>query len=275
MADNISVADLQPLLVRHEGNRLFKRAWEQMITPTALLSVLGRYVHFNATFGGCVANLAGEVGVRQDLFRDAEEPITALADRSMEIGSDIFAAAVDEFDDRATPHRDTHRSLASATLIGAGRFFHQDDAALDTLFQPDAATRQAVLRVHDGYGVNRSLDEAALFQAIGFHAGSEIIADEEFRILDGCLRAQFPDLVAALETTKVHINDEHHAAYHWIHIHTSVEADHFAFALRGANRALRFYTGASEDGQAKQWILEGFAQFADVQTAFMAALAYA
>ena len=43
-----------------------------------------------------------------------------LADRAAEVASDFFYAAIDEFDDRSTPWRDTHRTLAQATLKGVG-----------------------------------------------------------------------------------------------------------------------------------------------------------
>jgi len=261
---------LQPLMTAHRGNAIFRRALERLPDGDALLSLLGRYVHFNATFGGCVANLAGEIAIRQNLFRDASDPIPILADRSVEVASDVIAAAIDEFDDRATTHRDTHRTLAQATLRAAGQFFGKSTAELNALFQPDAATLEAIRGVHAGYGVNRRLEDADILRALGFHAASEVLADEEFRFLDECLRGRFPQLVAALQGAKVRINGEEHAAYYWIHIHTSVEADHFAFALQGANRALGCYTGSIPD--ARSWILEGFAQFADLQTKFMESL---
>jgi hypothetical protein len=268
--ETVTRDDLKPLMSAHRGNETFRQALQQVAHGDALLSLLGRYVQFNATFGGCVANLAGEIAVRQDLFRDAADPIPIFADRSIEVASDVIAAAIDEFDDRATAHRDTHRTLAQATIRAAGEFFGKDAAALNALLQPDSATLSAVSKVHAGYGVNRALQDADILRALGFHAASELLADEEFRFLDQCMRAQFPDLVASLEAAKVLINGDEHAAYYWIHIHTSVEADHFAFALQGANRALAFYAGSAAD--AKRWVLEGFAQFADLQTAFMESL---
>jgi len=51
-----------------------------------------------------------------------------------------------------------------------------------------------------------------------------------------------------------------------------VEAEHFDAALKGANKALRYYVGPAQPAEVKGWILEGFRRFADVQAAFMAAL---
>jgi|SRR5579871_6321954 len=265
-------ADLEPTLAAHTGNMTFEQCLHRITEGDSLIRLLGRYIHFNSVFGGGVANLAGEIASRQDLFRDTEEPVALLADRSVEVASDVFFAAVDEFDDRSTPYRDTHRTLAQATLKGTGRFYGYDGEGLNALIQPNEATLIAMEQVRAGYGLNRALEAAQLFRALGFHAGSEILADHEFSILDAYLRAAHPQLVAFLNETKVEINGASHQSYFWIQIHTSVEADHFAYAAKGANRALRYYTG-QEAAQAKQWLIEGFAAFADVQAAFMEGLA--
>lgn len=264
--------DLEPILQAHVGNATFKQCLERITSDPQFLHVLGRYIHFNSVFGGGVANLAGEIAVRQDLFRDEAEPVALLADRSVEVAADIFFAAVDEFDDRSTPYRDTHRTLAQATLKGSGSFYGIEGADLNDLIQPGEQTMSAMEHVRRGYGVNSPMDAAALFRAIGFHAGSEILADEEFSILDRYLRAQRPDLVGYLQKTKVEINDERHNSYFWIMIHTSVEADHFAFAAKGANRAMQYYVGPEPHQQIKAWLLEGFGAFADVQAEFMGSL---
>jgi hypothetical protein len=108
---------------------------------------------------------------------------------------------------------------------------------------------------------------------MGFHAGSEVLADTEFVVLDQALRAGRADLVAALEAMKVEAAGGRHNGYYWIRIHTSVEADHFDAALAGVNKALRYYSGQAEPTAVKAWILAGFGAFADVQAGFMARLA--
>ena len=110
---------------------------------------------------------------------------------------------------------------------------------------------------------------------MGFHVGSEILADREFLIIDQVLKEKRPDLVAHLSATKVEILGQKHDAYYWIHIHTGVEAEHFDAALRGVNSALRFYAGGHDPAEVKGWILAGFAAFAEVQGGFMDALAEA
>jgi hypothetical protein len=272
----ISREDLQPVLVSHRGNAALQAAVEQAVDrPDALLSVLGRYIQFNGAFGPGLANLAGEVAARRELFRDRDEPVRILQDRACDVASDFFHAAVDEFDDRATPWRDTHRTLAQATLKGLGRFFGYEPAQLNDVLRINAATDEAMRRVQEGYGLGAALGEERLFRGMGFHTGSEVLADEEFTIIDRALRAKRPDLVKGLEGMKVEILGSAHNAYYWIFIHTSVEADHFDAAVKGVNKALRFYAGAEPLQRVKAWILAGFRDFAEVQQAFMSHLAEA
>jgi len=266
----ISREDLRPVLESHRGNAALQSAVEKAAgDKEALLSVLGRYIQFNGAFGPGLANLAGEIAARRELFRDRDEPVRILQDRASDVASDFFHAAVDEFDDRATPWRDTHRTLAQATLKGLGRFLGYEPAQLDAVLRINAATEEAMRRVHDGYGLGAALDEERLFRGMGFHTGSEVLADEEFTIIDRALRARRPELVEALEATKVDILGSAHNAYYWIFIHTSVEADHFDAAVKGVNKALRFYAGAETPDRIKGWVLAGFRDFAGVQQAFM------
>ena len=268
----ITWEDLQPVLAMHQGAEALRRAVDGAGTPPHFLSVVARYIQFNSAFGPGLANLAGEVAARQGLFQDKDEPVRILADRAAEVAADFFYAAVDEFDDRATPWRDTHRTLAQATLKGMGTFYGYTPVQLNDVLHVNPATEDAMDLVWEGYGVGANLEEARLFRAMGFHAGSEILADQEFVVLDKALRAKRADLVSALEKMKVPLLGERHNAYYWIRIHTGVEAEHFDAALKGVNNALRFYAGRDSIATVKGWILEGFRTFADVQAEFMARL---
>jgi hypothetical protein len=263
--------DLAPVLDRHRGNEALRAALEYATTPERLLSVLGRYIQFNAAFGPGLANLAGEVAARQGLFRDRDEPVRILQDRAAHVASDFFYAAIDEFDDRATPWRDTHRTLAQACLKGMGAHFGYTPERLNDVIQINAATGRAIERVAEGYGIGRRLSEQELFRGMGFHTGSEVLADREFVIIDEALRRTRPAMVAALEAARVPVLGEKHNAYYWIRIHTGVEAEHFDAALAGVNNAMRFYAGDAA-ANVKGWILDGFGHFADVQSEFMGAL---
>jgi hypothetical protein len=264
--------DLQPVLAVHRGTEELRSAVAGANTPPHFLSVFARYIQFNSAFGPGLANLAGEIAARQGLFRDRQEVVTLLADRASEVAADFFYAAVDEFDDRATPWRDTHRTLAQATLKGMGSFFGYTPAQLNDVLRVNAATETAMARVWEGYGVGARLEDARLFRAMGFHTGSEILADQEFVVLDATLRAGRADLVKALEGMKIALLGQRHDAYYWVRIHTGVEAEHFDAALKGVNNALAFYVGPEAPEVVKGWILEGFRGFAGVQGDFMAAL---
>ncbi|PYQ21641.1 MAG: hypothetical protein DMF79_07675 [Acidobacteria bacterium] len=271
----IAREDLEPVLAAHHGNEALRAAFEGAGEAGRFLSVLARYVQFNSAFGPGLANLAGEIAARQGLFRDPDEPVKILADRAAEVGSDFFYAAIDEFDDRATHWRDTHRTLAQATVKGAGRFFGLSPEQLNAMIRINPTTEHSMALVQLGYGLGEKLTEERLFGAMGFHVGSEILADREFLIIDQVLHENRPDFVAALKAMKVEILGEKHDAYYWIHIHTGVEAEHFDAALRGVNSALRFYAGDGDPAEVKRFILAGFARFAEVQAGFMDALAEA
>jgi len=268
----IDFTDLNPILREHTGNAAFANALEQLAATEELVSVLGRYIHFNSVFGSGVANLAGEIGSRQDLFRDPEEEVDSIADRSVEVAANIFCAAIDEFGDPNQVSRSNHRSLAQATLKAVGNFFGLSPAELDRIARPCEATIDAMADVRNGYCINRTLHEQKIFQAIGFHVGSEVLADEEFNILDRFLRSRFPDLVKYLIATRVTISGCDNIAYRWIQIHTTIELDHFKAAVRGANLALRYYGESESTIFAKGWLLNGFRQFTETQTKFMEGL---
>ena len=265
----LSRDDLLPVLSAHRGHEALRAAFEGATEPPAFLSLLGRYVQFNSAFGPGLASLAGQIAARQGLFRDPDEPVRILADRAAEVAADFFYAAVDEFDDRATPWRDTHRTLAQATVKGAGQFFGYSPRQLNDVIHINRATEAAQAQVWEGYGLGARLEQPRLFSGMGFHVGSEILADEEFVTIDRVLRARRPELVAALEGMRLEIMGEKHNGYYWIRIHTGVEAEHFDAALKGVNKALRFYAGAHEAEEVKHWILGGFAHFAHVQSEFM------
>lgn len=264
----ILTSDLEEMLASHAGNDTLERALRRISNGEDLLRMLSAYVYFNSVFGSCVANLAGEIGARQDLFKDPDEPVEFVADRSVEVAALIFFAAIDEFGG-SSKSRCTHRSMAQATLKGTGSFFCYKTATINKLTRPNAETLFAIDRVRDGYALNQSVDEEKLFRAIGFHIGSEVLADQEFHILDQFLRARFEDLVHYLETVKITINEVPVPAYCWIQIHTIVEAAHFNAGLSAANLALQLYAGTESQTQIREWIIVGFKEFMSVQLQFL------
>lgn len=242
------------------------------------LRFMGRYTSWNGHFGSGVATLAGKIGRCRHLFADPQQPIGAVADRSVYVASYFFDAARDEFDDRDTVHRDTHRCLAQAVLQGLIDF----DASRGAPWAPEEVNallsvrpwlRRLEARVAHGYGAYDNDSDVEVFRAMGYHLGSEILADQEFSLIDAALRAAEPELVHFLSEHKVMIAGQAHEAYAWIGIHSghggAVEADHFDWAVRGVHRALR-YTAEELREELRQITLLGFDDFARDHQAFFA-----
>ncbi len=239
-------------------------------SPENLLRFLGRYVSWNGHFGSGVASMAGCISRHRLLFVDAKEPIRACADRSVHVAGFFFDAARDEFDDSATPYRDAHRSLAQALLKGTLDHFNLMDRADELLADPDWLSEVNRL-VHTGYGVGRPEGRQDLFAAMGFHLGSEILADDEFTVLDSRMRKGMPGLVDDLLNLRVEIAGEYHPAYYWVGIHSGlgggVETDHFAWAVRGVREALEM-TPPDARADARAAVLQGFDGFVEVHRRF-------
>jgi hypothetical protein len=247
------------------------RALEQAtVTPQRVLRFLSSYAYWNGWFGSGVATLSGKIGRSRALFVDASEPVLQLADRSVLVASHFFDAARDEFDDRDTPHRDTHRCLAQATLKGTLDYFATQQSSLNdavivnALLQPAPWLEALGARVAHGYGAGTLDDLAGNLRAMGYHLGSEILADREFSLIDQLLTERQPALVAALQKSSVRIADEEHVAYQWIRIHSGhgggVEADHFAWATRGVRLCLSLLPPAQQSFARRQLHL-GFIDF--------------
>ncbi len=246
-----------------------------------LIRFLGRYTAWNSVFGASVASLAGRIGRHQEFFLDEKEPVPSLADRSVFVASFFFDAARDEFDDRDIPERSTHRCLAQATIKGLIGYAQKNDPSFDatkaeSLVQEPDWLRELKRDVVAGYGLGADHDRGALFSAMGFHLGSEVLADQEFSVFDQTLTAGQPDLVAYLKDTSFAIADETFRAYAWLGIHSGhgggVEADHFDYAIRGVRHALG-YSPASARDELRSCILKGFDAFAKNHEAFFAKVA--
>ena len=221
-------------------------AVEGAASPGALLSVVGRYVQFNSAFGPGLANLAGEIAARQGLV---PRPRRAAAHRRRPRGRGRRPTSSTPPSTSSTtaltPWRDTHRTLAQATLKAHGRATSATRPSSSTT--SSASTRPPRRRWPGSPTATASaprLDDARLFRAMGFHTGSEVLADAEFNVLDQGLRDGAPEMVEALrEDAGRRSRGQEHDAYYWVRIHTSVEADHFDAALKGVNNAAALLRG--------------------------------
>jgi hypothetical protein len=269
----ITEADLRGRYDEAQSAAQVRAALEAVDTRdgAAILRFLGHYVRWNAGFGAGVAHLAAKIGRAWEQFVDPEETIPAIADRSLHVASWFFDAARDEFDDSATPHRDAHRSLAQACLKGVIAHGGLSDEQARAALTPPEWLLALEQRTWRGYGLGTGDDRLDLAHAMGFHLGSEVLADEEFSLIDHHLRAERPDLVQALLRRKVEVAGAAHPAWYWIGVHSGhgggVEEEHFAWAIRGVADALR-YTPAEHTEAFREAVLDGFSAFAACHEAF-------
>lgn len=213
-----------------------------------LFRFFARYTSWNGFFGSGVASLAGKIGRSRAVFVDPQAAGALLGDRSVFVASFFFDAARDEFDDRDTVHRDTHRCLAQATLSGILRFAQKNQAAdagqVAALMREPAWLRSLNRKVAEGYGNGSSDTRESIMAAIGYHLGSEILADREFSLIDEYMRSEQKALAAYMKRTKIEIAGQAHVAYQWLQIHSghggAAEADHFEWATKGAKLAFAF-----------------------------------
>jgi hypothetical protein len=274
---DLSHADLEKVYDFESGRQDVERAVEQaMESPKGLVRFLARYTSWNAVFGAGVALLAAKIARSRGLFREPSEPIDAVADRSVVVASYFFDAARDEFDDRSTVERDTHRCLAQALMKGVIGWAQRKGALggaadVNALLEEPAWLEDLQDRVAIGYGHASRDSLLGIFRSMGYHLGSEVMADAEFTAIDRLLRARQPELVRHLETTKVDIAGEKHVAYLWVSAHSggggAAEAQHFEWAMRGARLAFEMAT-RSVEVELRAQLLSGFRAFADDHDTF-------
>jgi hypothetical protein len=252
-------------------NEQMRARLASLSTPEELLRFFVRYASWNGQFANGVAALTSLVGGERGLFVERGLP-RAVADRSNFVASHFFDAARDEYDDHISPVRDSHRCLAQASLLGMAEALGLGHAILDEPESPQVAALNArVLAGYAGAGAAPQGRLAQVFCAMGYHLGSELLADREFSIIDEVLRARHADLVQRLMRTTIALADGEHRCYAWIGVHSGhgggVEAEHFAFAVRGAQQALK-YLDPEQHPFALASLGAGFAAFADDHRAF-------
>jgi len=222
------------------------------------------YAAWNGRFANGVSALVSLIGDSRELFQEAGFP-RAVADRSNYIASYIFDAARDEYNDHINPIRDTHRCMAQASLISMARFYDLGESVLDEADPPAlAAVNDAVLPGYTGEPRAGSGRVERLFYGLGYHLGSELLADREFSLIDEYLRSRQPELVHHLMRSTIELAGGKHRCYAWVGVHSGhgggVEADHFEYALAGARAALR-YLVAADHRAAIAALTEGFVAF--------------
>ncbi len=235
-----------------------------LVSGNDVLRFFVDYASWNGCFANGVSALTAMVGNQRELFQEPGFP-RAVADRSNYVAGFFFDAARDEYDDHINPLRDSHRCMAQASLICMQGFFGLSSEALNEDEPPELrAVNAGVLA---GYTGRTCADPGVLAQAffaMGFHLGSELLADREFSLIDEYLRAQRGDLVQHLMRSTVKLAGAEHRCYAWVGVHSGhgggVEADHFDHAAQGARHALR-YIAPESTSLAMHALVAGFRAF--------------
>lgn len=236
-----------------------------------LVRFFARYASWNGKFANGVSALTALIGDQRELFMEKGLP-RAVADRSNYIASYFFDAARDEYDDHINPGRDSHRCMAQASLLAMAEIL---GTGLDVLDEEDPTKLRAINDdVRPGYTGVPAIRQGTieqLFYGMGFHLGSELLADREFSIIDQFLRANHNDLVQQLMRKTLPLAGAEHRCYAWVGVHSGhgggVEADHFDYAVDGVKKALNYLDEAYRP-RALQALADGFRAFADHHGAF-------
>lgn len=276
MTTSITPAQLASLVDFNDDSSLIRNTLGQALSAgdaESLVRFFARYTSWNGFFGPGVATLAGKIGRARRLFMDPAEACIAAADRSVLVASYFFDAARDEFDDHERKERDPHRSLAQAFLKGLTslKLPQASYESVNALMADPLWLTALNNHVASGYGAYRPDDLPTLFSAMGYHLGSEVLADREFSIIDDLLTHACGDLTDSLKSMTMRIGPEQHNAYVWIQIHSgsggAAEADHFAWATQGVNLALDYVDPALHLDLQRQ-VERGFIAFAHDQREF-------
>lgn len=228
-----------------------------------LVKFFRRFSLYNQPFPAGVAYLAALLHVRADRFVDLNEEVFDNADRSSLIASNVIFAAEDEFAGPDRKLRTTHRSMAQSVLRAAMDFAGWSVSRFNTEFVTDRTHEEMTARLSSGYRIGTNPTDSELFRALGFHLGSERLADIEFCSLDDLIRKRFPLFVAINEEASV---GHDIPIYSWVVTHTSVEVDHYQYSLTGAGQSIDYYSGREVDKQAiPDLIIEGFQEFVAFQ----------
>lgn len=265
MGDTRSLAEiLERIVVDSEIDAYIKARLDRVRSNDDLVAFFRRFGLYNLAFPGGVACLAGGFHVRSDLFRDRAEPIWDNADRSSIIASYLIFAAEDEFATRNRTIRITHRLMAQQLLKEVIAYAGWTTDQFNEAFSDDTEYAEKALALRNGYRIYSLDNEADLFSALGFHLGSERLADIEFNSLDALLTSRFPEFVAHAREVR---GDHGLPLYGWVSTHTTVEVDHFEYSLRGAEQALQYYVGEMTQDAAVAHIVAGFEEFVSFQRA--------
>jgi hypothetical protein len=238
------------------------------LDPVKLYYFMQRYAYFNSFAGSLVARLASSIGLSYQLFRQPEIAIVDQSDRGINIAAKVLAATIDEHAD-AGAQQVPHRTLAQATLQAIGDYAALSDNELNKVAQAPSWMETIVEDLIAGYQ-GKTDDLEALVTALGFHVGSEMLADQEYSLIDKVVRYtnRGTGFDAWLQGKQVSVNGKRLSPWYWIVVHgkhnsSGVEAEHFQLALDALNLLAQYRPESGE--LILKWASKGFLDFAELQ----------
>lgn len=266
---NFTIDTFHNLFDRSHNDATIESAIELAATnPVKLYYFMQRYAYFNSFAGSLVARLASSIGISYELFRAADVSVSEQSDRGLEIAARVFAATVDEHAD-AGANKVPHRTLAQATLKAIGEYAQLSDSELNRIAQTPNWMKGIATDLINGYQ-GKIDDIEALVTALGFHLGSELLADREYAIIDKVVRYTNRGIGfdAWLKGKQVTVGGKRLSPWYWIVVHgqhnsTGVEADHFEYALDALNLLAQYRPESRET--ILKWASKGFLDFAQLQ----------
>jgi hypothetical protein len=238
------------------------------IDPVNLYYFMQRYAYFNSYAGSLVARLASSIGISYQLFRQSEVAVVEQSDRGLEIAAKVLAATIDEHAD-AGAQQVPHRTLAQITLKAVAEYAQLGDLELNQIAKAPDWMETIITDLIAGYQ-GKIDDLEAIVTALGFHIGSELLADREYSLIDKVVRYtnRGTGFDAWLQGKQVEVGGKRLSPWYWIVVHgkhnaSGVEADHFELALDALNLLAQYRPEANE--LIWKWASKGFLDFAELQ----------
>lgn len=212
-----------------------------------LMFFLHCFVEYNMPFAAGVTGLVSVLHSSQNFHKQDY-------DSSADIASYVFGAAEDEYVDRDTGERITHKRLAQEFRRVASKLLKVDWNNMETFLFSD--------RIVSGYtGKSYKAYEA---NGIGFHIGSEVLASDEFNVIDKYLHEKWPDFVNDMKGVEIIGKKD---AYCWLKIHTYFEEEHADLGFRAYDLGREYWKRSRKEDrdEFEKYAYAGVEEFAKLQ----------
>jgi hypothetical protein len=266
---NFTIETFATLFDRQTNNANIEATVELAASnPVRLYYFMQRYAYFNSFAGSLVARLASSIGLSYKMFQAEGVSVVDQADRGLEIAAKVLLATIDEHAD-AGAQNVPHRTLAQVTLQAISEYAELSEAELNKITDTPDWMEAVITNLIGSYqGEINNIE--ALVTAIGFHLGSELLADQEYSLIDKVVRHtnRGTGFDAWLKGKQVQVSGKRLSPWYWIVVHgkhnaSGVEADHFQYALDALNLLAQNRPESNET--ILKWAAKGFLDFAALQ----------